>query len=344
MRKFSEAEKQILIAVGWLKSRYGAMAGFDGASAANVANLRKFGKIWFGKYLVEWWEAFESLTNEDYLSKKGKTFVLTEKGNQARKAMETENPLWRYEYNNFYVESAKSKAHALFCEKVYGRNLCQHGLADVFQLNKLLEVLKLKMNERVLDLGCGNGFITEYLQKETGAYFQGVDISEEAIAQAQKMATTKRLAFSVGNMNNLNFKPHVFDCVVSIDTLYYVDDLEETFKQMMAVLKPEGRMGIFFTQWISNIEESEKLLPENTDLAALLGKYNLKFSTLNLTENETKQWRKKVSVLEELEPQFEAEDKLDLYNYRYSEAARYADWDAEKRSRFLYHISPSEQK
>lgn len=344
MRKFSEAEKQILIAVGWLKSRYGAMAGFDTASAANVGNLRTFGKIWFGKYLVEWWEAFESLTSEDYLSKKGRAFVLTEKGNTARKALETENPLWLYEYNNFYVEAAKSKAHALFCEKVYGRNLCQHGLADVFQLNKLLEVLKLKMNERVLDLGCGNGFITEYLQKETGAYFQGVDISEEAIRQAQKMATTKRLAFSVGNMNNLNFKPHVFDCVVAIDTLYYVDDLEETLKQMMAILKPEGRMGIFFTQWINSIEESEKLLPENTDLAALLGKYNLKFSTLNLTENETKQWRKKVSVLEELEPQFEAEDNLDLYNYRYREAARYADWDAEKRSRYLYHISSTEQK
>jgi ubiquinone/menaquinone biosynthesis C-methylase UbiE len=344
MKKFSEAEKQLLIAVGWLKSRYGAMSGFDGKSHANALNLRKFGEIWFGKYLVDWTNAFESLTGGEYLLKTGKNFALTEKGNLARQATETENPLWLYEYNNFFAAAEKSKAHALFCEKVYGRNLCQHGLADVFQLNKLLEVLKLKMNERVLDLGCGNGFITEYLQKESGAYFQGVDISEEAIRQAQARATTKRLAFSVGNMNHLNFKPHIFDCVVAIDTLYYVDDLEETLKQMLAIIKPEGRMGIFFTQWIDDAADIEKLHHENTDLAVLLGKYDLKFSTLNLTENEAKHWRRKVSVLEELEPQFEAEDNLELYNYRYAEAARYADWDSEKRSRYLYHISLSEQK
>jgi len=341
MKKFSEAEKQILIAVGWLKSRYGAMSGFDAKSAADVGNLREFGKVWFGKYLVDWSAALESLTRNDFLSKTGKNFALTEKGNLARTAFEKENPLWLYEYNNFYEAAAESKAHAVFCEKVYGRNLCQHGLADVFQLNKLLEVLKLNMNERVLDLGCGNGFITEYLQKETGAFFQGVDISEEAIRQAQARTQTKRLAFSVGNMNCLSFKPGVFDSVVSIDTLYYVDNLEETLKQIIHVLKPDGRMGIFFTQWIDDASESEKLLPENTDLATLLGKYDLKFSTLNLSENETKQWRKKVSVLEELQPQFEAEDNLDLYNYRYSEAARYAVWDSEKRSRYLYHISLS---
>ncbi len=97
-------------------------------------------------------------------------------------------------------------------------------------------------------------------------------------------------------------------------------------------------MGIFFTQWINNLEDKENLLPENTALAILLKKYDLKFSALDLTENEAKHWRKKVVVLEELEPQFEKEGSLDLYNYRHSEAVRYANWDLEKRSRYLYHI------
>lgn len=344
MTKFSEAEKQILIALGWLKSRYGAMSGFNGDSKPSAANLREFGKIWFGKYLVDWSKAFQTLAEKDFLSETKGAFTLTEKGNSARKTLETENPLWLYEYNNFFSEAAESNAHALFCEKVYGRNLCQHGLADIFQLNKLLEVLNFSRNDRVLELGCGNGFITEYLQKESGAIFHGIDISEEAIRQAQARINTKRLTFSVGNMNKLNFKPQTFDCVVAIDTLYYVDNLEETFRQILKVTKPEGRIGMFFTQWINDAEEKEKLLPENTDLAVLLKKYDLKFSTLNLTENEAKHWRKKVSVLEELEPKFEQEDRMNLYNYRYSEAVRYADWDAETRSRHFYHVSMSQPK
>jgi ubiquinone/menaquinone biosynthesis C-methylase UbiE len=338
MRKFSEAEKQLLIAAGWLKSRYGLMSGFSADSAADAETLRKFGEIWFGKYLVDWSRAFQNLIGEDYLSAGEGTFALTEKGNLARQTVEKDNPLWLYEYNNFFVEAAKSPAHALFCEKVYGRNFCQHGLADVFQLNKLLEALRLNADERVLDLGCGNGFITEYLQSSTGAFFHGVDISAEAIRQAQNRTKNERLTFGVGNMNRLDFEPRTFDCAVSIDTLYYVENQEETLKQIISILKPAGQIGIFFTQWINNLADKENLQPENTDLAKLLEKHDLKFSALDLTENEAEHWRKKVEVLEALKPQFEREGNLSLYNYRYGEAARYANWDLEKRSRYLYHI------
>ena len=340
MRKFTEAEKQLLIAIGWLANRYGFMAGIKANSKSTAENLREFGKIWFGKYLVNWSEAYQSLVTENYLSKTDGIFALTEKGKLARKVIEADNPLWLYEYNNFFSKAVKSSAHALFCEKVYGKNLCQHGLADVFQLNKLLEVLKLNANHSVLDLGCGNGFITEHLQNQTGAFFQGIDISEEAIKQARKRTAekNKRLAFRVGNMNRLNFEPTTFDCIISIDTLYYVDDLEETLKQTIPILKPFGQMGIFYTQWINRLEDKENLLPENTALAILLKKHGLKFSALDLTENEAEHWRKKVGILEELKPQFEKEGNLDLYNYRFSEAVRYANWDLGKRSRYLYHI------
>ncbi|MCA1624388.1 MAG: class I SAM-dependent methyltransferase [Acidobacteria bacterium] len=340
MKEFTEAEKQLLITVGWLANRYGLMAGIEAGSESTVENLKRFGNIWFGKYLVDWSEAYENLAAKNYLSETDGIFALTEKGKLARKAIEIDNPLWLYEYNNFFSKAVKSSAHALFCERVYSKNLCQHGLADVFQLNKLLEVLKLNAGYRVLDLGCGNGFITEYLQNQTGAFFQGIDISEEAIKQACQRTTEKneRLSFSVGNMNRLSFEPKIFDCIISIDTLYYVDNLEETMKQTIPILKPFGQMGIFYTQWISNLEDKENLLPENTALAIVLKKHSLKFTALDLTENEAEHWQKKVDVLEELKPQFEKEGNLDLYNYRLNEAVRYANWDLRKRSRYLYHI------
>jgi cyclopropane fatty-acyl-phospholipid synthase-like methyltransferase len=196
------------------------------------------------------------------LSETDGDYSLTEKGKAARKTIEVANPLWLYEYNNFFDRAKKSKAHALFCEMVYGENLCQHGLADLFQLNKLLEVLSLKEGDRVLDLGCGNGYITEFLSDRTGAFFEGIDISSEAIEQASARTAMRkeRLTFKVGNMNQLDFLPQTFSAAVSIDTLYYVDNLEETLKQLISVLKPEGQMGLFFTEWINNPEDKASLL------------------------------------------------------------------------------------
>ena len=222
----------------------------------------------------------------------------------------------------------------------YGKYLCQHGLADVFQLSKLLEILSLTESDRVLDLGCGNGFTTEFLSDQTRAFFEGDDISGEAIEQARARNTTtnRRLTFRVGNMNQLEFNPQTFSAVVSVDTLYYVNNLEKTLKQLIPILKPKVQMGLFFTEWITNAEGKARLLPENTSLAVLLKKHDLKFATFDLTEHEAEHWRKKVDVLKQLRPEFEKEVNLGLYNYRYSEAIRYANWDLRMRSRYLYHI------
>jgi cyclopropane fatty-acyl-phospholipid synthase-like methyltransferase len=339
MRKFTESEKQLLIVVGWFQSRYGFMAGFNAESKSNHENLREFAKIWFGKYLVEWAKAYKKLLAEDLLSEKDGVFSLTKKGDSVRKTIETENPLWLYEYNKFFSQAVKSRTHAIFCKEVYGKNLCQHGLVDVFQLNKLLEVLKLNIQDRVLDLGCGIGLITEYLQIQTGAFFHGIDISEEAIKRASEITKKNNsLAFSIGNMNKLNFSEQSFDCVVSIDTFYYVKNLADTIKQIIPIIKPDGQMGVFYTQWINKTAERERCFPENTDLAEILKTYNLKFTTLDLTESEMDHWQKKVNTLEKLKPQFDKEGSMELYNYRYSEAKRYSNWDKEKHRRYLYHI------
>lgn len=338
MRHFNEAEKQLLLAVAWFRSRYGLMAGIRADVKSDREGLEAFGGAWMGRYLVDWADAYRSLVSGGYLSESGGAYALTGEGARARASIEVDTPLWLYEYDNFFAEAERSRAHALFCERVYGVDLCQHGLADAPQIDLLLDVLKLKEDERALDLGCGSGRITEHMHDRTGASFAGVDISGEAIKHARQRTAAKseRLTFGVGNMNRLDLAPHAFDAVVAVDTLYYVDSLEETLKQVLAVMKPGGRMGVFFTQWIDGLEDAADLLPENTSLAKLLKRHGLKFTAHDLSAREAEHWRRKLEVLEELRPEFEREGSLRLYEYRHSEAARYAGWDVRKRSRHLY--------
>lgn len=340
MRELTEAEKQLLLAAGWLRSRYGLMMGLTPESRAHRKNLEAFGATWIGRRLVDWTDAYRSLIEEGLLREESSEYFLTERGEAARRALEVERPLWLYEYDNFFARAAESRAHARFCERVYGENLCQHGLADAFQLSKLLEVLGLSNVDSVLDLGCGNGLITEHVSDLTGASFVGLDISVEAIEQARRRTRDKapRLSFRVGNMNRLDLPRASFDAVVSIDTLYYVNDLEETLRQIGEVLKHGGRMGLFFTQWITDLADAGKLRPENTDLARVLANLGMEFTTVDLTAHEAEHWRKKLLTLEEMRPEFESEGNAALYNYRHSEAARYANWDLQKRSRHLYLV------
>ncbi len=340
MDQFTEAEIQLLVVIANFRSRYKLMMGLDLDAPPNAENLRAFGETWVGRYLEgreEWQAAFDSLIEKGLIEQSQGAFSLTERGEPVSKAIERTSPLWLYEYDNFYAAAAESHAHSLLCREVYGEDLSQHGLVDLDQLNSLIAALDLSAADYVLDAGCGNGRITEYLHRQTGARFLGIDLSKEAIKQANRIATDK-LNFQVGNLNSLALPARSFDAVISVDTLYYVENLESTVAGLVEVLKPGGRLAAFFSQWVTDASEAGRLAAEHTDLAVVLSKLGLEFKTIDLTREHELHWDKKLAVLKRLKPEFEREGNLKLYEYRFSEASRYSAWDRGKASRYLYTI------
>ena len=95
-------------------------------------------------------------------------------------------------YTRFYQAVASSAANAEYCERVYGRNLCQHGFAELAHLDHLIQVSEISAGTRVLDLGCGNGMIAAYIADQTGAHVTGIDFIERAILDAQARTEAKR--------------------------------------------------------------------------------------------------------------------------------------------------------
>lgn len=330
MIEFSEAEKQVLFAFAEINRK---------KETPNQEAMEKTGKFWFGKKLVDWTQAYETLTKKRLLREKDKVFSLTSKGGTLAKKIHKENLMQNF--SDRLVRSEQSKAYAVFHERLYGKNLCQHNLMDMVQLSKFLEILNLNKNNRTLDLGCGIGVITEYISDLTQAHIIGIDFAAGAIKRAQERSRKKqnRLTFQEGNMNNIDFRVNTFDTIIAIDTLYFVDDLGKTIGQMKAVLKPKGQMGIFFTQTMKPEDPKELLLPEKTKLAQALKQHNLNFQTWNFTENEHRIWRKGKELAEELKSEFEAEGNLDLYNASLNEAEHMLKLvDLGRMSRHLYHV------
>jgi 2-polyprenyl-6-hydroxyphenyl methylase/3-demethylubiquinone-9 3-methyltransferase len=103
------------------------------------------------------------------------------------------------------------------------------------------EIVGTWRGRTVLDLGCGGGFMSEALAKR-GATVIGVDPSEAAIAAAQAHADAEGVAidYRVGSGEAIPLPDAHADCVVCVDVLEHVADLEAVLDEVARVLKPGG--------------------------------------------------------------------------------------------------------
>lgn len=298
--QLSEAEIQVLASIerarikATLSDRKSLEAGAD--------------RFWV--FAEDWSDAYASLMSKSLIEDAGNGYRLTEAAIPLAREYHRQRPdMYWYYYQKFYPAARASEAHSELCRRAFGADLCQEGQTDMAALHDLMAKLDLKADERVLDLGCGAGVIAEYISDETGASVTGIDYSETAIADAHERTTEKypRLAFSQGDMNSLELQPRSYDAVISLDTLYWVADLEETLSKLALALRPGGRMGIFMNYHIDEGEDRAGLAPENNELAKALVSVGLPFETSDYTKEIGEFWHRNTKAAIELKDKFEAE-------------------------------------
>jgi len=104
--------------------------------------------------------------------------------------------------------------------------------------NDLIAILAPKQGEKILDLGCGTGQLTNKIA-ETGAEVIGLDNSTEMVAKASK--NYPDLKFIVADGTNFTFA-EPFDAVFSNAALHWIKPPEAAIKCIDRILKPGGRL------------------------------------------------------------------------------------------------------
>jgi len=108
-------------------------------------------------------------------------------------------------------------------------------------IDNLLKYLQLPKNNKILDLACGKGRHSIYLNK-LGYEVTGLDLSSHSIKTAKKMEN-ENLKFVVGDMRSVYF-PNEFDVVFNLFTSFgYFNDENDNLKVYQSVyeqLKPDG--------------------------------------------------------------------------------------------------------
>lgn len=94
---------------------------------------------------------------------------------------------------------------------------------------------------RVLDIGCGGGFLSEDFAR-IGFRVTGIDPAEESIAAARRHAGEAALdiEYRTGCGENLPFPDGHFEIVLCCDVLEHVEDVDRVLGEVARVLRPGG--------------------------------------------------------------------------------------------------------
>ena len=92
---------------------------------------------------------------------------------------------------------------------------------------------------RLLDVGCGTGYLFELLKVPEGAELIGLDLSPRMIAMA-KVKNIPGAAFIEGTANHLPFADDSFDVVVCSQSFHHYPYQTEALAEARRVLKPGG--------------------------------------------------------------------------------------------------------
>ncbi len=143
-----------------------------------------------------------------------------------------------------------------FDEAAAQRLEAMYSHPDVVQRRqRVRQALALRPGERVLDIGCGPGFLTTEIAAEVGAngWACGIDISTSGLAAARHRAAGQPwspwIEFMEGNATALPFPDRSFDAAVATQVYEYVSDVPAALSELRRVLRPGGRAVIVDTDW-----------------------------------------------------------------------------------------------
>jgi SAM-dependent methyltransferase len=125
--------------------------------------------------------------------------------------------------------------------------LMERGHARIAEI--IWERMDLSAADRILDLGCGEGWACRTLAQRApqGCLIMGVDISDEMIRLAGKKSRGfSNVTYHRGQAQEIPTRGDYFTKIVSIEAFYYFPRQDEVLRELSRIMQPGGHLYLLF--------------------------------------------------------------------------------------------------
>ncbi len=141
----------------------------------------------------------------------------------------------------------ESDTYRLVRIETYGEDLGQTSWVTTEESKQIPQLLELRRNSYVLEIGCGSGGYALHLAEKVGCRLVGLDVNAPGVRNANQLALARGLASQArfeqcDASKSLPFDDQTFDAVFSSDVLCHIPGRPQVLGEMFRVLKPGGRM------------------------------------------------------------------------------------------------------
>jgi SAM-dependent methyltransferase len=96
--------------------------------------------------------------------------------------------------------------------------------------------------KRVVDLGCGFGWVSRWMREQGAASVLGLDVSQNMIARARQDTADPAVEYRIADLDTLSLTDQAFDLAFSSLTFHYVVDFGRLARAIRKGLAPDGQL------------------------------------------------------------------------------------------------------
>ena len=124
--------------------------------------------------------------------------------------------------------------------------------------NKLRRYLRNKKQSlKILEVGCGNGWLCSQLSKIEDSNVTGIDINKTELLQAQRIfGKIGNLEFLTGEIADERIQSRKFDIIIFAASIQYFPSLDETISHCLQMLNANGEIHILDSHFYSDSESA----------------------------------------------------------------------------------------
>lgn len=147
-------------------------------------------------------------------------------------------------YNSLFKFEAgkRAKLYPIHKKLQFGNNVYFKGFNDISDW--IVTNIKLNKSAKILDAGCGVGYVLLKLCRAYNCNGLGISLSNKEIEAAKANTTEQQLekqcTFTVKNFDDLNGES--FDLIIAIESIKHANNIEHTLKILRQNLKENGQI------------------------------------------------------------------------------------------------------